>query len=184
VETLREFRRQKGWSQKDLAEASGIGQDTISGIERGQHEPRPSTLRKLAEALDVEVADFFREPAVPLAEAPRRAGPMILSPKEPASPFEVAYEIALAEKKDQDQASARAHEAQGIPQSLRVDWYDRLEEQYAELYPDPEYRYSRVLNSLLFGANRIVRLEEENTQLKEENAALRDRLQERERAHS
>jgi transcriptional regulator with XRE-family HTH domain len=74
VEILREFRRQRGWSQKDLADASGVGQDTISGIERGQHEPRPSTLRKLAEALDVEVADFFREPAVPLDEAPRGAG--------------------------------------------------------------------------------------------------------------
>jgi transcriptional regulator with XRE-family HTH domain len=75
VETLREFRRQKGWSQKDLADESGVGQDTISGIERGLHEPRPSTLRKLAEALDVEVADFFMEPAVPLGEAPREAGP-------------------------------------------------------------------------------------------------------------
>jgi len=70
VEILREFRRQKGWSQKDLADASGVGQDTISGIEKGRHEPRPSTLRKLAEALDVEVADFFREPALPKAEAP------------------------------------------------------------------------------------------------------------------
>ena len=71
METLREFRRQKGWSQKDLADESGVGQDTISGIESGRHEPRPSTLRKLAEALDVEVADFFKEPALPLAEAPK-----------------------------------------------------------------------------------------------------------------
>jgi transcriptional regulator with XRE-family HTH domain len=77
VEILREFRRQKGWSQKDLADASGVGQDTISGIERGQHEPRPSTLRKLAEALDVEVADFFREPAVPLGEAPGAGPPRV-----------------------------------------------------------------------------------------------------------
>jgi len=70
VDTVKEIRRRKGWSQKDLAEESGVGQDTISGIESGRHEPRPSTLRKLADALDVEVADFFREPAVPLAEAP------------------------------------------------------------------------------------------------------------------
>jgi transcriptional regulator with XRE-family HTH domain len=75
VEILREFRRRRGWSQKDLADESGVGQDTISGIESGRHEPRPSTLRKLAEALDVEVADFFREPALPLAEAPKEAGP-------------------------------------------------------------------------------------------------------------
>jgi transcriptional regulator with XRE-family HTH domain len=70
VDAVKEIRRRKGWSQKDLAEESGVGQDTISGIESGRHEPRPSTLRKLADALGVEVADFFREPAVPLAEAP------------------------------------------------------------------------------------------------------------------
>ncbi len=74
METLREFRRRKGWSQKDLANESGVGQDTISSIETGTHEPRPSTLRKLAEALGVEVADFFREPAFPKAPA-REAGP-------------------------------------------------------------------------------------------------------------
>jgi transcriptional regulator with XRE-family HTH domain len=75
VDAVKEIRRRKGWSQKDLAEESGVGQDTISGIESGRHEPRPSTLRKLADALDVEVADFFREPAVPLAKAPREVGP-------------------------------------------------------------------------------------------------------------
>jgi putative transcriptional regulator len=74
LDTLKEFRRQKGWSQKDLADEAGVGQDTISGIESRRHEPRPSTLRKLAEALGVQVADFFREPALPKAEAPRGAG--------------------------------------------------------------------------------------------------------------
>ena len=67
VEALRQMRLQKGWSQQDLAGESGVGQDTISGIESGRHEPRPSTLRKLAQALGVEVADFFRDPAAPLA---------------------------------------------------------------------------------------------------------------------
>jgi transcriptional regulator with XRE-family HTH domain len=75
VDAVKEIRRRKGWSQKDLANESGVGQDTISGIESGRHEPRPSTLRKLADALGVEVADFFREPAVPLAQAPKGAGP-------------------------------------------------------------------------------------------------------------
>jgi transcriptional regulator with XRE-family HTH domain len=74
VEALREIRRQKGWSQKDLADESGVGQDTISGIESGRHEPRPSTLRKLAKALDIEVRELFEEP-VPLGKAPSKAGP-------------------------------------------------------------------------------------------------------------
>jgi transcriptional regulator with XRE-family HTH domain len=68
------MRREKGLSQQELADLAGVGQDSISAIETGKHEPHPRTLRKLANALDVEVADFFREPAFPLAEAPRGAG--------------------------------------------------------------------------------------------------------------
>jgi transcriptional regulator with XRE-family HTH domain len=74
MESVRRMRREKGLSQQELADLAGVGQDSISAIETGKHEPHPRTLRKLANALDVEVADFFREPAVPLAEAPRGEG--------------------------------------------------------------------------------------------------------------
>jgi transcriptional regulator with XRE-family HTH domain len=73
MESVRRMRREKGLSQQELAELAGVGQDSISAIETGKHEPHPRTLRKLAMALDVEVADFFKEP-VPLAETPREAG--------------------------------------------------------------------------------------------------------------
>ena len=63
-ERLKEERLRNGWSQKDLARESKTNVDTISGIETGQHEPRPSTLRKLAKALSVEVRDLFEEPAL------------------------------------------------------------------------------------------------------------------------
>jgi len=68
------MRREKGLSQQELADLAGVGQDSISAIETGKHEPHPRTLRKLANALKVEVADFFRELAIPLADAPREAG--------------------------------------------------------------------------------------------------------------
>jgi transcriptional regulator with XRE-family HTH domain len=97
MDAVKEIRRRKGWSQKDLAEESGVGQDTISGIESGRHEPRPSTLRKLADALDVEVADFFREPAVPLPEAPRGAGYSMAERLEDLQTYEV-YTSEIAEK--------------------------------------------------------------------------------------
>lgn len=61
MRAVKKLRLKKGWSQKDLSERSGVGQDTISGVESGKHEPRPSTLRKLASALGVEVAEFFAE---------------------------------------------------------------------------------------------------------------------------
>jgi len=48
----------------DLSKQAGVGQDTISTIEAGNHEPRPSTLRKLARAFGVEVADLFRPPGL------------------------------------------------------------------------------------------------------------------------
>jgi transcriptional regulator with XRE-family HTH domain len=70
VEALRRLRVHRGWSQQDLADMTGVAQDTISSIEIGRHEPRPSTLRKLAAALDVDVIDFFmEEPASPKASA-------------------------------------------------------------------------------------------------------------------
>ena len=69
---LREERQLRGWSQRDLARESGVNTDTISGIETGQHEPRPSTLRKLAEGLGIEVRDLFMESVLSgKAEAPK-----------------------------------------------------------------------------------------------------------------
>lgn len=66
---LKEERLRKGWSQRDLARETGVNADTISGIETRQHEPRPSTLRKLAEGMNIEVADFFQERARPKVSA-------------------------------------------------------------------------------------------------------------------
>jgi transcriptional regulator with XRE-family HTH domain len=69
VEKLRRIRREKGLSQQELSALAGVGQDSISAIETGKHEPHPRTLRKLAKALNMEVAEFFKEPALPLVEA-------------------------------------------------------------------------------------------------------------------
>lgn len=76
-ERLREERLRNGWSQKDLARESKTNVDTISGIETGQHEPRPSTLRKLAKALDIEVRDLFEEPVLPGKAGAPQAGPRV-----------------------------------------------------------------------------------------------------------
>jgi transcriptional regulator with XRE-family HTH domain len=46
-------RRSFGLSQRDLAARSGVAHDTIGQIERGQRAARPSTVRKLAEAIGV-----------------------------------------------------------------------------------------------------------------------------------
>jgi transcriptional regulator with XRE-family HTH domain len=69
LEALRRIRTMRGMNQVDLARASGVAQNTISEIELGKREARPGTLKKLADALGVEISDFFGE-AHPLGPAP------------------------------------------------------------------------------------------------------------------
>jgi transcriptional regulator with XRE-family HTH domain len=65
LDRLRQIRDQAGYSQQELADESGVSQHTISEIELGRRKPQGRTLRKLADALGVEVADFFpKEPGL------------------------------------------------------------------------------------------------------------------------
>src|SRR5688500_4730561 len=74
MDRLAELRERRALTLRELSEMSGVAADTINQIELGHRKPRPSTLRKLARALDVNVEEFYREPALPLAEAPGEAG--------------------------------------------------------------------------------------------------------------
>jgi len=161
VDAVKEIRRRKGWSQKDLAEESGVGQDTISGLESGRHEPRPSTLRKLADALGVEVADFFREPAIPLDEAPREAGRL--------SAIDVALDAARRQIALENQAMFSGQSEGELDQRHVNDAMQRLRKEYGLDGNDAE---------------ALVDLALKNVRLEEETATLRDRLQVREQAHS
>ena len=77
---LKQLREEAVLTVHELAEASGVSDDTISKIENGQRIARPSTLRKLAQALVVSPQEL-RKPAVEevalagKAEAPGEAGP-------------------------------------------------------------------------------------------------------------
>lgn len=51
---LREWRLFKIMTQEELSKASGITEASISRIESGLHEPRISTVKKLAAALGIE----------------------------------------------------------------------------------------------------------------------------------
>ena len=63
---LRALRKRRGWGQQELARRAGITQPVISVLESGRQErARSDTLAKLAEALGVEVGDFFAEGAPP-----------------------------------------------------------------------------------------------------------------------
>ena len=60
MERLKELRRLRAYSQQDLAEAAGIGRNTISRIERGETGAHGRTLRRLAKALRVDVAELVK----------------------------------------------------------------------------------------------------------------------------
>jgi transcriptional regulator with XRE-family HTH domain len=58
-----QIRNQKNLTQKQVSQRSGIAGSYLSRVENRRLEPRPKTLRRIAEALGVPVSDFFQEGA-------------------------------------------------------------------------------------------------------------------------
>lgn len=56
---VRELRREKGWSQEDLAVASNLHRTYIGTVERAEQSITVDSIEKLATALDVPVAKLF-----------------------------------------------------------------------------------------------------------------------------
>jgi len=56
---LKEIRKSKGMTIKELAQKSGCTTSLISQIENNKAEPSISMLKKIANALDVNIVDFF-----------------------------------------------------------------------------------------------------------------------------
>jgi transcriptional regulator with XRE-family HTH domain len=56
---LRRRRLERAWTLDDLSAASGLSPHALSLLERGKREPRPGTIRKLAEALGCEPRDLM-----------------------------------------------------------------------------------------------------------------------------
>ena len=61
VQRLKELRRQKVLSMRELEEMSGVSYNTIWRIENGHTGAQPRTIRKIAEVLGVEPAELIRE---------------------------------------------------------------------------------------------------------------------------
>jgi transcriptional regulator with XRE-family HTH domain len=61
MEQVRRLRLEKGWSQNELAYHAKLAPSVISLIETGKRDPNATTLRKLAEALEVRVPDLFED---------------------------------------------------------------------------------------------------------------------------
>jgi transcriptional regulator with XRE-family HTH domain len=58
---LRAVREEKGWTQEELAEKSGLASVQISRVERGVREVRLTTLLRLTAALETTPARLFED---------------------------------------------------------------------------------------------------------------------------
>lgn len=58
---LRYWRRMRALTQQELADKAKVSNQTIVNIERYGKEPYTTTLRKLANALDIVPSDLFTE---------------------------------------------------------------------------------------------------------------------------
>ena len=57
-ERLRRLREQRALRQEDLAKLAGVGKNTVNRLEKNHTEPHMTTIRKLAEALDVAPSEL------------------------------------------------------------------------------------------------------------------------------
>ncbi len=59
INKIREKRLEKGWTQFELAEKSGVPQSTISQIERGNRKyPTHENIMKIVKALEITVEEL------------------------------------------------------------------------------------------------------------------------------
>ena len=58
METIRHFRRNKGWTQEQLANAVGVKRAVISKYESGMVSPSYNMVQKIAAALDIPVTEL------------------------------------------------------------------------------------------------------------------------------
>jgi transcriptional regulator with XRE-family HTH domain len=59
MEALKQLREERGWSQLELSRRSGVDNAVISLVESGKRSPSLTTLRKLAKAMEVDMAELF-----------------------------------------------------------------------------------------------------------------------------
>ena len=58
---IKELRIQKGFTQEELADKTGLSARTIQRIENGEVDPRIYTLSSIAEALDIAYEELIKE---------------------------------------------------------------------------------------------------------------------------
>ncbi len=111
-EIIRTIRKEQGLSQIELAQKAGIAVNSVRLYESGKREPKIGSLRRIAQALGVDVyslADF--DTATQLLEGSMNAKLERLSPKEQA--LIIAFD--QLNEAGQDKVIERAEELLELP---------------------------------------------------------------------
>jgi transcriptional regulator with XRE-family HTH domain len=109
MDRIRQLRKERGLSQVKLAVMADMDPATLNRLERGTGNPNLKTLERVADALGVEVADFF-----PKAGAPSSQGKLFNNgPEEERrrDAYEVALDAARRQAVQSRQAANRAEES-------------------------------------------------------------------------
>jgi transcriptional regulator with XRE-family HTH domain len=56
---LRALRTDRGWSQEEFAHRAELDRTYVSGVERGVRNPTLDVITKLADTLEIDIADLF-----------------------------------------------------------------------------------------------------------------------------
>jgi DNA-binding XRE family transcriptional regulator len=59
---LQRLRREKGFSQEELAHCANVHQTYLSGVEGGKRNPSIQVLQRLMQALGIDIEELFRRP--------------------------------------------------------------------------------------------------------------------------
>jgi transcriptional regulator with XRE-family HTH domain len=177
---LRVLRAEHGLTLREAEELTGVDKDTLSKIERGLRRPYDVTLSKLAKGYGVPVEELLEEP-VPLAEAPREAGPPEKSEEERRSGYlrswrAFVYKLIVRWKQDPPESSREIAVVLDAMQAL-------LEEGAFERPPDQittsdkrEVSEWSDLRALFLGIDRLNRMAdavEADAEAEHRRAALR-----------
>jgi transcriptional regulator with XRE-family HTH domain len=126
---VRRLREERGWNQAKLAVEAGMAPSAVNQIENGKRSPSAASLTKLAEALEVGVADLF-------PKAGRRS-----SPEPPLFDGVLEDERRLQWLRTWEEfmqhagmrwhARLKEHEERGLP--IEPAWAEELAELHLEL---------------------------------------------------
>lgn len=83
---LRDVRKRRGLTQRELAAAAGVSVSLIKKLEQGEQDTRVETARKLAAALRVETTVLVSRPAAEAGPAPEPWRPLQRAVETPAPP--------------------------------------------------------------------------------------------------